>query len=197
MLFIYKYMIVFMIDTDNIDFNRREKKEWEDYIITSQIFSEIFPKVKTEKTEGWSVQDMDYSAYCYNVIEEVGKVEIKSRNQDTNKYTDLPLKVNKYCNMIDLCTGDTRCIYVVLLNESEFLIFDLKKLDLGSCTLRNWEINTTQYVLDSEKAVKQKYPTLFIPKSMAVYNGKYIYNKTTGKVTVSDKRKEKAKSATI
>ena len=177
-------MVVFMIDTDNIDFERREKKELEDYMITAQIFSQIFPKVKTEKTEGWSIEDMDYSAYCYNVLEEVGKVEIKSRNQNTEKYSDIPLKVNKYCNMIDLCTGDTRCIYVVLLNESEFLIYDLKKLDLGSCTIRNWEIKTTQYVINSEKSVKQKYPTLFIPKAQCVYNGKFNYNKTTGKVTV-------------
>lgn len=190
-------MVVFMIDTDNIDFDRREKKELEDYIITSQIFSEIFPKVKTEKTEGWSIEDMDYSAYCYNVLEEIGKVEIKSRNQDVTKYTDIPLKVNKYCNMIDLCTGDTRCIYVVLLNESEFLIFDLKKLDLGTCTIRNWEINTTQYVINNEKAVKQKYPTIFIPKTQAVYNGKFNYNKTTGKVTVPNKREKKAKGTTL
>lgn len=190
-------MVVFMIDTDNIDFDRREKKELEDYIITSQIFSEIFPNVKTEKTEGWSIEDMDYSAYCYNVLEEVGKVEIKSRNQDVTKYTDIPLKVNKYCNMIDLCTGDTRCIYVVLLNESEFLIFDLKKLDLGTCTIRNWEINTTQYVINNEKSVKQKYPTIFIPKKQCVYHGKFNYNKTTGKVTVPNKREKKAKSTTL
>lgn len=163
----------------NIDYTRRETKEDEDYRIASAIFHALFRKgVRTEKTSGWTIQDMNYSALSdNNEIKQTGKVEIKSRNQDMDRYDDLPIKMKKYSNMIEQCQGDTRCIYMVLLNECEYYIFDLKKIDINACDCRLWTINDTEYMVDSSKGDKKIFPAIFIPVEYAIKHGRYYYDK--------------------
>ena len=92
-------------------------------------------------------------------------VEIKSRTQ-SKSYGTLPITVKKYCNLKDNTFPDETLLYAVILNEEELYIFDLNKIDLGKCILRNWNINEVEFPAVGEP-VKKKQPTLFIPFSEA------------------------------
>jgi len=97
-------------------------------------------------------------------------VEIKERNQDMNKYHTLPLKVSKYCDLMDDTKPIEKPLYIVLLNDSEYYIFDLTRLDFSDIQLKNWNINKVEFDKEHNKQ-KEKQPTLFIPIGQACCHG--------------------------
>ena len=50
----------------------------------------------------------------------------------------------------------------------QYFIFNLDKLDLNKCTIKNWLINKIEFC---EGQQKEKQPTIFIPLEQAIYNG--------------------------
>ena len=151
-----------------IDKERMESQEKKDFEITENIMKNIFKAYnKTVEIK----QNPIYSAIDASML--VSKkfkynVEIKERVQDTDIYHTLPLKVTKYCNIMENTPEDVKALIIYLLNDEEYYIFDLKKLDLNKCQICNWNINKVEYTSNQQK---EKQPTIFIPLEQAIYNG--------------------------
>ena len=83
-------------------------------------------------------------------------------------YDTLPITCQKYCNVKDTCKMGEKAIYISLLNDTEYYVFDLDKVDLNACIIRNWSINDIEY---SDAPKKVNIPTIFIPITQSVNNG--------------------------
>ena len=146
-----------MIEQETKDFNTTKK-------IMKRIFQKYKKKFEMEQNPIYSPIDswMRVGQKQYNV-------EIKERQQDMEKYQTLPLKVKKYCNIIENTDQTTTPLIIYLLNNSEYYIFNLNKIDLNKVELKNWNIAKVQYC---ENQTFEFQPTFFLPLNMAVYNGK-------------------------
>lgn len=162
-----------MIDYSNIDYVRREDQEDKDYQIAVDVFSGLYSglSVNFEKCEPWTAEDMRYTATTRSNRDYIYKVEIKTRNQDMERYNDLPIKCSKLARLRKECTGIERILYFVIVNYSEWYLFDLNAIDLNKCRLDNWKIPVTQYVKDESKITYEYAPTFFIPVEQALRHG--------------------------
>ena len=149
-----------------------EEQEQKDFNITEKIMDRIF------STYGARVEITPTSRYCaYDANMTVIKankhkrytIEIKERNVDSIEDLEtLPLKVKKYCNIMEKTKEDETPLIIYLVNNSNYYIFNLKALDLNTLNLRNWTIAKMQY---TEKRQYEEQPTFFIPISSCIYNG--------------------------
>lgn len=157
---------------NNRDTERIRKQEDIDYNTTKSILSNIFNRWNTSftQTPEFSPSDMrfqvqkDNSSFKYNV-------EIKTRNQDMNRYKTLPLKMSKYCRLLADTKHDEKLIYVVLVNGEEYYIFDLDKVDLNQCEFKNWKIQKQEYNVNG--SAYEEVPAMFIPINQIIFKGKY------------------------
>ena len=95
--------------------------------------------------------------------------EIKTRNCNIEDCEGLPLTVNKYCNLKDDTKQWERLIYISLVNDDEYFIYDLDKVNWNKVICRHWYINDIEYT--KENQIKKKIPTFFFPISESCYNG--------------------------
>ena len=95
-------------------------------------------------------------------------VEIKERFQNLEEFATLPLKVAKYCTIKENTPEDAKPLIIYLLNDEQYFIFNLDKLDLNKCAIKNWLINKIELCNNQQK---EKQPTIFIPLEQAIYNG--------------------------
>ena len=162
------------MSTTKANLNDIELQELKDFQTTIKILNCIFSKdgrqIDYYKQPQGSVYDMKMvinDKYRYHL-------EIKERQQDMEKYNTLPLSVQKYCNIKDTLSNykkPAKAIYISLLNHHLFYIFDLEKIDLNNCIIRNWAINDVEY---SDAPTIVQVPTIFIPISQAVCKGSFI-----------------------
>jgi len=149
--------------------NAQEKK---DFIITNKIMAKIFQRYDAIATLTQMPRFTHYDATMEVTKGDFTKeytVEIKERNVSNPEYMDtMPLKVKKYVNIINHSEDKTPLV-IYLLNNEQYYIFDLTKLDLNKVKIANWKIPKVQYA-DTHEYEEQ--PTFFFPISMAVYNGK-------------------------
>lgn len=156
--------------------NEIEKQEQKDYAITRDILSILFGAKRQytfHKQPNGSVYDMKMTL-CLPKKTIRYHIEIKERTQDIYKYKTLPLSVQKYCNIKDTLTNyneTAKAIYISLLNGYQYYIFDLEKLDLNNCEIRNWSINDVEF---SDNPAKKLVPTIFIPLEQCVCHGTYV-----------------------
>lgn len=150
---------------------RIEKQEEEDFRIANAILKQIFQPFQplTEKMPSKSNYDMRLSAFT-NQSMHVYAIELKSRKQDLTKYITLPLTVRKLCNMQKARKEGEKLIYVVLLNNEEYFIFDLDTIQLPLTSIAYWNIKKVQ--LD-DTSIKEETPTIFIPIKKAITHGKF------------------------
>lgn len=151
-----------------IDKERMVNQEEKDFKITERIMKNIF---KAHNKDAELKQNPIYSAvdatmlvdkkYKYNI-------EIKERVQNLDIYDTLPLKVTKYCNIMENTDEDTKPLIIYLLNNEEYYLFNLKELDWNKIKCKNWEIKKVEYTSNQQK---EKQPTYFIPISQCIYNG--------------------------
>ena len=153
-----------------IDNEKTDIQELKDYQMTVKILSRIFKKYNPQFTMMAKGCVFDAKMYFTDNNNEVYRynIEIKSRRQNIEEYDTLPLTVAKYCNIKESCKLGEKPIYISLVNEEEYYIFDLSKLNMNNVTIKNWLINDIEY---SDNPVKKKIPTLFIPVTEAVNNG--------------------------
>lgn len=154
--------------------NDIEKQELKDYKTASAILACIFKKYKKEfyKQESGSVYDEKMTVFLHNKKIRY-HIEIKERTQNMKRYHTLPLTVQKYCNIKDTLTNQDetqKAIYISLLNGYQYYIFDLEKIDLNKCNIRNWAINEVEFC--NNPTIK-KVPTIFIPLNQCVCSGTY------------------------
>lgn len=150
---------------------RIEKQEEQDFRIANAILKSIFQPFQplTEKMPSKSTYDMRLSAFT-NQSMHVYAIELKSRKQDLTKYTTLPITVRKLCNMQKASREGDKLIYMVLLNNEEYYIFDLDTIQLPLTSIAYWNIKKVEMDDDS---IKEPTPTIFLPINMAITHGKY------------------------
>lgn len=153
-----------------MDKNRMEEQELKDFRTTERIMKNIF---KTYNKVAELKKNPNYSPIDASMIVD-GKhkyaVEIKERFQNLEDYATLPLKVSKYCSIKENTPSDAKPLIIYLLNEEEYFIFNLDKLDLNKCSIKNWYINKVEFSANQQK---EKQPVIFIPIEQAIYNGIY------------------------
>ena len=149
-----------------------QEQEKKDFEITKKIMNKIF------NTYGATVemtQTQPFSAYDAKMTVTKNRkhnytVEIKERNVEDTEYLEtMPLKVKKYCSIMEKTKEDETPLAIYLVNNEEYFIFNIKDLDLNKLNLKNWFIAKKQF---TDKRQFEEQPTFFIPISMCIYNGK-------------------------
>lgn len=155
---------------NTIDNEKTDAQELKDYQMTVKILTRLFKKYDPQFTMMARGNVFDAKMYFISDNREVYRynIEIKSRKQNMEEYDTLPLTVQKYCNLLESCKMGEKAIYISLVNEEEYYIFDLRKIDMNNVKIRNWYINDIEY---SDNPVKKKIPTMFIPTSECVKQG--------------------------
>ena len=155
---------------NTINDDKAELQELKDSQATVKILSRIFRKYNPQFSQMAKGCVFDAKMYFTDSNNEVYRynIEIKSRKQNMEDYDTLPLTVAKYCNVKESCKLGEKAIYISIVNEEEYYVFDLNKLDMNNVTIKNWFINDIEY---SDSPTKKKIPTLFIPVTEAVNNG--------------------------
>lgn len=102
--------------------------------------------------------------------DKVGKfnVEVKSRNKDAEKlakYPNCELKVDKLERILKATPENTVGLYMVLLNDTTCIVYNLKVIDWSKVETFNWRLLETQVNPDS---TYKNYLTYSIPISLAV-----------------------------
>ena len=153
---------------------RIEKQEEQDFRIANAILHNIFQPFQpiTEKMQSKSNYDMRLSAFT-NQSTHVYAIELKSRKQDLTKYTTLPITVRKLCNMQKARREGDKLIYMVLLNNEEYFIFDLDTIQVPLTSIAFWNVKKVEMDDDS---IKEPTPTIFLPLDKAIIRGKYNIN---------------------
>lgn len=150
---------------------RIEKQEEQDFRIANAILHNIFQPFQpiTEKMQSKSNYDMRLSAFT-NQSTHVYAIELKSRKQDITKYTTLPITVRKLCNMQKARREGDKLIYMVLLNNEEYFIFDLDTIQVPLTSIAFWNVKKVEMDDDS---IKEPTPTIFLPLDKAIIHGKF------------------------
>lgn len=155
---------------NTINDKKADEQELKDYQMTVKILSRLFKKYNPRFSKMAKGCVFDCKMYFTDNNNELYRynIEIKSRRQNMDEYDTLPLTVQKYCNVKESCKLGEKPIYLSLVNDEEYYIFNLLKLDMNNVKIKNWFINDIEY---SNNPTKKKIPTLFIPITEAVNNG--------------------------
>ena len=151
-----------------IDKDKMEEQELKDFQTTEKIMHKIF---KTYNKVAELKQNPIFSPIdACMIVDQKYKyaVEIKERFQNLEEFATLPLKVSKYCSIKENTPENAKPLIIYLLNDEQYFIFNLDKLDLNKCAIKNWLINKIEFC-DGQQ--KEKQPTIFIPLEQAIYNG--------------------------
>lgn len=153
-----------------IDNEKTDIQELKDYQMTVKILSRLFKKYNPQFSRMAKGCVFDAKMYFITNDNEVYRynIEIKSRKQNMEEYDTLPLTVQKYCNIIESCKLGEKPIYISIVNDEEYYIFDISRIDMNKVIIKNWYINDIEY---SNNPTKKKIPTMFIPVTEAVNNG--------------------------
>lgn len=148
-----------------------EKQEEQDFRIANAILKSIFQPFKplTEKMPSKSNYDMRLSAFT-NQSMHVYAIELKSRKQDITKYKTLPITARKLCNLMKARKEGDKLIYMVLLNNEEYYIFDLDTIQLPLSSIAFWNIKKVEM---DEASLQEETPTIFLPIEKAITHGKF------------------------
>lgn len=153
---------------------RIEKQEEQDFRIANAILKSIFQPFQplTEKMQSKSTYDMRLSAFT-NQSTHIYAIELKSRKQDITKFKTLPITVRKLCNMQKARMEGDKLIYMVLLNNEEYYIFDLDTIQVPLTSIAFWNIKKVQFDYAS---LQEETLTIFLPINKATIHGKYNIN---------------------
>lgn len=155
--------------------NKKQQKiipqENGDFETAKAVFNSILNgfDVTYTQTGLFDPTDMRFSYEANATTTRKFNVEIKTRN-DNGTRTELPLKVVKYCDMLEDTQPDEKLLYIQLVNDYEYYIFDLSSMDWNKVPVRNWWIYDYQYA-DEDNRKKVKTPTYFFPIGLACAHG--------------------------
>ncbi|MBD5386321.1 hypothetical protein HDR70_00285 [bacterium] len=157
---------------------RMEEKERCGRTITSNILNDRF---KTNKTD-INIVGTGFFDGCDLIVTCSGKkkvqrnaMEVKMRNKTDKQLQEYPcceLKEEKYNKMVAFAKdkGVDNLLYTVLLNEKEYYIFNLSKIDMSKCNKVMWE--NIKYVQEEDSEDdRRNYMIYQIPPSLSCYSG--------------------------
>ena len=192
------FPIVFLLSSyllEKIDLNfmrelqtKIEKQEEQDFRIANAILKQLFTPFQpiTEKMPSKSAYDMRMSAFT-NQSTHIYAIELKSRTQDLSKYKTLPITVRKLCNLMKARREGDKLIYMVLLNNEEYYIFDLDTIQVPLTSIDFWNIKKVQF---DDASLQDETPTIFLPIDKAIINGKFTI--TNGSIRTKVKKPKEA-----
>lgn len=153
-----------------IDNEKTDVQELKDYTMAVKILSRLFKAYSPNFSKMSKGCVFDAKMYFRDNNNELYRyhIEIKSRRQNMEEYDTLPLTVQKYCNLLETCKLGEKPIYISIVNDEEYYIFDLSRIDMNKVMIKNWYINDIEY---SDNPTKKKIPTMFIPITESVNNG--------------------------
>ena len=172
-----------MTTINTMDNSRMIPQEDEDYITAVKVFNHIIPEkygaIFSQMPIG-SPSDMRFNLKTNRKF----NVEIKQRFFDKSRYSTIPLKKGKLNGLKNDTKSDEKLLYIALVNNSEYYIFDLDNIDFStanevdydssvdytSLTLADWTIKKVQYAVE-DNTEYVTVPTYFIPLSMACASG--------------------------
>ena len=165
-----------------------EKQEEQDFRLANAILKQIFTPFQpiTEKMPSKSAYDMRMSAFT-NQSTHIYAIELKSRTQDLSKYTTLPITVRKLCNLMKARREGDKLIYMVLLNESDYFIFDLDTIQVPLTSIDFWNIKKVQF---DSASLQEETPTIFLTLDRAITHGKFTI--TNGCIRTKVKKPKEA-----
>ncbi|MBQ2175937.1 MAG: hypothetical protein II453_13025 [Alphaproteobacteria bacterium] len=155
-----------------IDTNMMLHQESKDFTKTKKIMTNIFKaydaEIEIKQTDTYCNVDARMTATKKNKKHHY-TVEIKERNVPSIEFLQaLPLTVKKYCNIMGETRENETPLVIYLVNDEEYFIFNLNKLDLNNITIKNWNIPKVQF---TSKQEYEQQPTFFIPLNQSIYNG--------------------------
>ena len=167
---------------------RIEKQEEQDFRIANAILKQLFTPFQpiTEKMPSKSAYDMRMSAFT-NQSTHIYAIELKSRTQDLSKYTTLPITVRKLCNLMKARREGDKLIYMVLLNNEEYYIFDLDTIQVPLTSIDFWNIKKVQF---DNASLQEETPTIFLTLDKAITHGKFTI--TNGSIRTKVKKPKEA-----
>lgn len=165
-----------------------EKQEEQDFRIANAILKQLFTPFQpiTEKMPSKSAYDMRMSAFT-NQSTHIYAIELKSRTQDLSKYTTLPITVRKLCNLMKARREGDKLIYMVLLNNEEYYIFDLDTIQVPLTSIDFWNIKKVQF---DNASLQEETPTIFLTLDKAITHGKFTI--TNGSIRTKVKKPKEA-----
>ena len=154
-----------------IDKKEMELQEEYDFQTTSLIMKDLYSKYDAtysiEKMPTYSTVDATMSV-SKGAIKNHYFVEIKSRYVNNEEYKKtMPITVEKFLRVKE-SSMDATPLIIYLLNNKQYYIFNLNKIDLNKVEIKLWKIEKIQY---SETSKKEEIPTIFLPVDMAVCTG--------------------------
>ena len=167
---------------------RIEKQEEQDFRIANAILKQLFTPFQpiTEKMPSKSAYDMRMSAFT-NQSTHIYAIELKSRTQDITRYKTLPITVRKLCNMQKARREGDKLIYMVLLNNEEYYIFDLDTIQVPLTSIDFWNIKKVQF---DNASLQEETPTIFLTLDKAITHGKFTI--TNGSIRTKVKKPKEA-----
>lgn len=147
--------------------NKINTQESKDFTKAKAIIERLFSAFTTtiiQTIDGTSV-DLRFTAHTKNFDYEYA-VELKERNQDMTLYDKLPLTCRKLALMQGERRSNEKLLYLVMVNDSEYYIYDMDRTRLPIPIM--WNIKKTQF---KEKSEYVKMPTFFLDTSEAVNKG--------------------------
>lgn len=165
-----------------------EKQEEQDFRIANAILKQLFTPFQpiTEKMPSKSAYDMRMSAFT-NQSTHIYAIELKSRTQDLSKYKTLPITVRKLCNLMKARREGDKLIYMVLLNNEEYYIFDLDTIQVPLTSIDFWNIKKVQF---DNASLQEETPTIFLTLDKAITHGKFTI--TNGSIRTKVKKPKEA-----
>ena len=151
---------------------RINKQEDIDFDNTKKVFTEILngDDVTFTQTALLAATDMRFEATSSSGHTRKFNVEIKTSNQDMDKYDNHLLKVSKFCDMREDTKPDEKLLYVVLSHDTEYFIYDLDKIDWNQVWCNNLYVNDYEFN-PSEHQKKVKTPYFHLPYTQACTSG--------------------------
>lgn len=158
---------------------RIEIQERKDRKITAMMLVELF----TDKVDTLTIVNHPQScnidlsmSFTRNERQQTYDFEVKERNKDIVKYPTAELKQKKLNEMLAASKPSNPLYYVVLLNQSEAYIYNVRAIDWNSLQTVNWDIKKRQM---EDGCKSQTELTYIIPISLASYrmDVRHIYNR--------------------
>lgn len=158
---------------------RIEIQERKDRKITAMMLTELF----CDKVDTFTIVNHPQSCnidlsmhFTRNEHDTTYDFEIKERNKDINKYPTAELKQKKLNEMLAASKPNNPLYYVVLLNQSEAYIYNVRQIQWDTLQTVNWNIKKRQM---EDGCTSQSELTYIIPISLASYrmDVRHIYKR--------------------
>lgn len=144
------------------DSKKVQEQEKKNYDRATEIFNKILPNKHPQfkQMPEFSVSDMrmQVATNQYNI-------ELKGRSTSIYEYNEQPLKVKKYINLVKDTKPNETLLYMAIIDDGNWYIWNLSKLDWRTVKLDNMTAKKQEYNIGGSEYVCEPY--FFLPLDTA------------------------------